>query len=120
MKTKTKTTTPPNKTIEELNALAKAEGVEDNILFLSTMEIYETQLNILEALKQEIKDNGPTVKKEYIKGRVNVVINPAISTYNATANSINKTAATLTKIIKCFGNESKKDEDPLLELMRED
>ena len=103
--------------LEKLKELAKAKGLQDNVLFTSTVDIYDTQLKILEALAKEIEENGPTVSREYVKGRVNIVINPAIQMYNNTSNSISKTTATITSIIKNFEKDTREAKDPLLAIM---
>lgn len=60
----------------------------------------------MEKLKASIAQDGPTVKKEYVKGRQNIVINPAISEYNKTASASNNTAQTLLKIVQALGLNS--------------
>jgi hypothetical protein len=61
---------------------------------------------------------GMLVDKEYVKGRKNVYSNPAVSDYNRTTDSANKTVATLIRIIKNFGvDEDKEDIDPLMEVI---
>ena len=42
----------------EVLALAKGYGVEQNLLFVSTFERYQTQLQILEKLKETIESEG--------------------------------------------------------------
>ena len=39
------------------------------------------------------------VKKEYVKGRANLYINPAINAYNSTAGAADKTAQLLIRYI---------------------
>lgn len=63
----------------------------------------------MEKLKVSIAQDGPTVTKEYVKGRQNIVINPAISEYNKTATASNGTAATLLKIVQAIGAKSIED-----------
>ncbi len=101
--------------IEELKEQAAAAGLEDDFYFRSTFERYQTQLYVLSELRKTIMEEGMLVTKEYVKGRGNVYTNPAVTEYNRTADSANKTVATLIRIIKSFGNEDKADEtDPLL------
>ena len=42
----------------EVLELAKGYGVEQNLLFVSTFERYQTQLQILEKLKETIESEG--------------------------------------------------------------
>ena len=100
---------------EELQRMAAAAGLEDDFYFRSTFERYQTQLYVLSQLRETIMEEGMLVTKEYVKGRGNVYTNPAVTEYNRTADSANKTVATLIRIIKAFGSEDKVDEnDPLL------
>lgn len=88
-----------------IDAASKA-GADTNVLYLTTLDRYKTQINIMEKLKVSIAQDGPTVKKEYVKGRQNIVINPAISEYNKTASASNNTAQTLLKIVQALGLNS--------------
>lgn len=88
--------------------LAEAEqrGVSSNFFFTTTFKRYQTQLRILHELEGAIEEYGATVTKEYVKGRQNLVANPAINEYNKTATAANGTVGTLMNIIK---NMSDKD-----------
>ena len=58
------------------------------------------------------------VKKEYAKGRKNVYSHPAISDYNRTIESANKTVVTLIEIITTLRDCQDYDEsNPLLEIL---
>ena len=95
---------------------AKELGLENNFFFSTTFDRYREQLNILEKLKVAIEENGPTVTKEYVKGRENIVTNPAIGDYNKTATAANGTVATLLKIMMSVAEDQKK---PAKDLMNE-
>ena len=101
----------------EIIKLAEESGVQSNYFFVTTFERYQVQLNILDDLKKAIEEEGMLVSKEYVKGRKNVYTNPAVSDYNRTTDSANKTVSTLMKIIKSFGDETKEEVDPLAELI---
>lgn len=103
---------------DEILTLAKENGVGDNYFFVTTFERYQTQLLILDELKKAIEEEGMLVSKEYVKGRKNLYTNPAVSDYNRTTDSANKTVSTLMRIIKSFGvEEDGEDRDPLMELL---
>lgn len=93
-----------------IEAAGKA-GADTNVLYLTTFDRYKTQISIMEKLKISIAQDGPTVTKEYVKGRQNIVINPAISEYNKTASAANNTAQTLIKIVQSLGMNSIMDLD---------
>ena len=62
-------------------------------------------MRILSDLEKAINEYGATVTKEYVKGRQNLVANPAITEYNKTATAANGTVSTLINIIKTLSNE---------------
>lgn len=103
---------------EEILRLAEESGVQTNYFFITTFERYQTQIGILDKLKLLIKDSETLVTKEYVKGRQNVYTNPAITEYNRTTDSANKTVSTLIKIIKGFKEDNSEEEiDPLLAII---
>lgn len=101
----------------EIIQLAEESGVQSNYFFVTTFERYQVQLTILEELEKAIKEAGMLVSKEYVKGRKNLYTNPAVSDYNRTTDSANKTVSTLLRIIKNFGVEESGDTDPLMNII---
>jgi len=103
---------------KEILRLAEESGLQSNYFFVTTFERYQVQLDILTELEQAIKDEGMLVSKEYVKGRKNLYTNPAVSDYNRTTDSANKTVATLLRILKSFDVESSQEEsDPLMDII---
>lgn len=110
-----------NEQAKEILQIAEKHGVEQNFFFITTFKRYQVQINILNELEQKIRDDGTLVTKEYVKGRKNVYSHPAISDYNRTTDSANKTVTTLIKIIKTLRadeDEYDEDSDPLLKALR--
>ena len=69
-------------------------------------------------MEKTIKEDGTLVTKEYVKGRKNVYSHPAISDYNRTTDSANKTVSTLMKIILSLRKDDiGEDDDPLLQII---
>ena len=102
----------------EIIRIAEESGVQGNYFFRTTFERYQTQLAVLEKLKAAIDKDGVLVTKEYVKGRGNVYTSPAVSDYNKTTDSANKTVSTLMRIIKDFYvDDSDEDADPLLSII---
>ena len=98
--------------------IAEESGVQSNFFFLTTFKRYQVQLNILNNLEKNMKEEGMLVSKEYVKGRRNLYSNPAVAEYNKTTDIANKTVATLIKIIKSFNVEEAPEElDPLLKMI---
>ncbi len=87
---------------DELIRMAEEGGVEQNFFFTTTFNRYKVQLNTLTRLQKELDGGDLLVTKEYVKGRQNLVPNPAISEYNKTATAANQTVQTLIKIISTF------------------
>ena len=90
----------------ELIKLAEQGGVEQNFFFTTTFARYKTQLNILTRLQAEISGADLVVTKEYVRGRQNLVSNPAITEYNKTSQAANQTVICLMKIISTFSKNS--------------
>ena len=109
-----------NKQAKEILAIAEKYGVEQNFFFLTTFKRYQVQIGILNDLERTIREDGTLVTKEYVKGRKNIYSHPAISDYNRTTDSANKTVVTLMKIITTLRDRQNDDEpDPLLEILGE-
>ena len=89
----------------EILAQAERRGVSSNFFFVTTFKRYQVQMKILSDLENAINEYGATVTKEYVKGRQNLVANPAITEYNKTATAANGTVSTLINIIKTLSNE---------------
>ena len=84
---------------------AQEKGVQSNFFFVTTFKRYQVQMQILSNLEKAIEEHGMTVTKEYVKGRQNLVENPAITEYNKTATAANNTVATLIKIVQSLPEE---------------
>ena len=94
------------KTVKQLEAqaakflkAAKEKGMEGNYLFETTFQRYKDHIAHLEALQTCIERDGEMVTKEYVKGRANLYVNPAIAAYNQTAGAADKAAQLLDKCI---------------------
>ena len=92
--------------LNEIIAAAEQTGSETSVYYITTLDRYNTQIKIMEKLKKIINEEGPTVEKEYVKGRKNIVVNPAITEYNKTATAANNTVQTLMKIVAQTHNQS--------------
>lgn len=106
---------------QEILKIAEETGVQTNFFFVTTFKRYQVQIGILNELEKSLKENGMLVKKEYVKGRKNLYSNPAVSEYNKTTDSANRTVTTLMRIIQGFGKQDAERDggevDPLLALI---
>lgn len=91
--------------VDEILKKAEDRGVQSNFFFVTTFKRYQVQMRILADLEKSIAEHGATVTKEYVKGRQNLVANPAITEYNKTATAANGTVSTLINIIKTLPEE---------------
>lgn len=105
------------KSLEEarrkLEKQAKELGLNDNYLFLSTLKRLDVQVKALSDLEAELAEGETLVEKEYVKGRKNVYLNPAIEGYNKTAQQANNTTQALVKIIKDLGSKPAEEDEEL-------
>jgi hypothetical protein len=93
--------------VDEILEQAEQKGVSQNFFFVTTFKRYQVQMKILSDLEKAIAEYGATVTKEYVKGRQNLVANPAITEYNKTATAANGTVSTLINIMKSLSEEEK-------------
>ena len=94
-----------NEQAQEILRIASQHGVEQNFFFLTTFKRYQVQIRILNDLEAKLKEDGPVVTKEYVKGRKNVYTHPAIGDYNKTSTAANQTVQTLMKIIQTMRDD---------------
>lgn len=96
---------------------AEKKGLERDFYFTTTFKRYQVQMDVLDKLEKMIEEEGPTVEKEYVKGRKNIYVNPAITEYNKTATAANGTVQTLLKIVQTHNASSEGSENPLAEFL---
>jgi hypothetical protein len=106
-----------NEQASEILRIAEKHGVEQNFLFITNFRSYRVLLGVLNELELKIKEEGTIVTKEYVKGRKNVYINPALHEYNRTVDTATKVSNHLIRIIKTMREENYEEEDPLLEIL---
>ena len=88
------------KKLRDLLARLKDSGISEGYyIFLTTLEHYFKQLDILDSLYQIYQEKGPQV--EGPKGEL--MINPAVREYRGYVAGLTTTAKTLTSIMKDFG-----------------
>ena len=99
----------------EILRLAKEYDVSNNFLFTTTFKRYVTQINVLENLSKTISQEDILVTKEYVKGRGNIYVHPAVKEFNNTTNSANTTVNTLLSLIETAKQQKDAgdDVDPL-------
>lgn len=97
--------------IEEIKSMAESYGVKDNPFFKNTLANYETvQLSIGLIHKVLTNESDLTVTKQYVKGRENTYLHPAVKELPKQVDIANKTMDTMLKIIAQFGTGKKENE----------
>lgn len=105
----------------EIMRIAESYGAEKNYVFITTFRSMQDIVYVLETLMEEIRSGDAIVTKEYVKGRENRYVNPAVSEYNKTMKTFNDTVATVMKIIDGFKtDDGGEEEDPLIAILRGD
>ena len=106
------------KQADEILRMAETAGLQENYFFKTTFQRYQVQIGILAELQKTIESSDTLVEKEYVKGRGNLYTNPAITEFNRTTDSANKTVTTLIKILKGFkASESTNEQDALISII---
>ena len=95
---------------ESIMALAESYGVADNPLFIQTLKNYETIQKSIEGIDLIINSDDMTISKEYVKGRENLYLHPAIKELPKQIDASNKTLDKMLDIIKELGTAKPKDE----------
>jgi len=100
-----------NSSISKLKNLAKQYGIEDNALFLTTLDRYIAQQRIIDMIKEELDNVDVAVSKEYVKGRENIYAHPLVKELPKHSDAANKTASLLLEIINKLGEKPKSADD---------
>lgn len=92
----------------DLRKLAEDYQVDQNPLFLASARQYENQCKMLDQLQAQIKAEGLTTVKEYVKGRENICANPLLAEWTKLNDASNRTLSSMADIITKFGMPKQK------------
>lgn len=85
-------------------------GLDKDSSFITSYHLLEVQIEMLDALEKSFKEEGATITKEYVKGRENICIHPAVDKYTKTSDSaFNKILKLKEMLEKC--STSNQDDD---------
>ncbi len=90
-------------------ARAREKGDEQALLFETIFQQYLEALDHRQKLRNALVKDGVTVTKEYVKGRQNIYVHPALAAYAQQGKLLLDTAKTLMTLIR----EKIADEDEL-------
>lgn len=62
-------------------------GLDKDSSFLTSYHLLEVQIEMLDALEKSFREDGATTTKEYVKGRENIYVHPAVDKYTKTSDS---------------------------------
>ena len=90
---------------------ARAKGIEHTFMFTTTFQRYVELISHMAELQKSLKDDKLMITKEYVKGRKNLYVHPALAAYNQTAAQANNTAKILmTFIVQPLSDSEDKDD----------
>lgn len=81
-------------------AKAREKGDEQALLFETIFQQYLETLDHRQKLRKALVDDGITVTKEYVKGRQNIYVHPALAAYATQGKLLLETAKTLMTLIR--------------------
>ena len=79
---------------------ARQKGDEQALLFETIFQQYLETLDHRQKLRKALVDDGITVTKEYVKGRQNIYVHPALAAYAQQGKLLLDTAKTLMTLIR--------------------
>jgi len=79
---------------------AREKGDEQALLFETIFQQYLETLDHRQKLRQSLVEDGVTVTKEYVKGRQNIYVHPALAAYATQGKLLLETAKTLMTLIR--------------------
>lgn len=103
--------------IEQVIQMAQDYGVSENPLFVQTLKNYETVQKAIEMTNTILDSESITISKEYVKGRENLYMHPAIKELPKQIDAANKTVDKLLDIIEKLGRKNTTG-DELLDYIR--
>lgn len=85
-------------------------GLENDASFLTSYHLLEVQIEMLDALEKSFKEDGATTTKEYVKGRENIYVHPAVDKYTKTSDSAFNKILKIKEMIDKYSAVTKDDE----------
>lgn len=96
--------------IDRLKKLAKKVGCDDNPLFITELDKYSLQLQVINLMRDELAKTDLAVSKEYVKGRENLYAHPLIKELPKHSDSATKSATFLWNMIRDYRPAEKIDD----------
>ena len=102
-------------TIKKLMALGEKYKVAQDEDFMVAAKTFVEEARLIAQLRAQLKEDGLTVKKEYVKGRENLTAHPLIAEIPKHVDCANRTLGILGDIIVKRGKKRPDEVDGLTE-----
>lgn len=79
---------------------AAKTGFDKDASFLTSYHLLQVQIEMLDSLEKSFREDGATITKEYVKGRENVYVHPAVDKYAKTSDSAFNKILKLKEMVK--------------------
>ena len=100
--------------------LAKERGVEKDALFIQCLKNFEVVELAIGKIYEIINSDEVLISKEYVKGRENIYIHPALKELSKLMDSANKTIDKMYLTIeKASGSPYNNDENEIISFLQE-
>lgn len=90
-------------------------GLDKDSSFLTSYHLLEVQIEMLDALEKSFREDGATTTKEYVKGRENIYVHPAVDKYTKTSDSAFNKILKLRDMMQKDNNEINDNFDTFIE-----
>lgn len=94
---------------------ARKTGFDTDASFMTSYHLLEVQIEMLESLEKSFKEDGATITKEYVKGRENVYVHPAVDKYTKTSDSAFNKILKLKEMVKKDNNNNNDNFDDFID-----
>ena len=104
--------------VKKLMALGEKYKVDQDEDFIVAAKTFVEEAKLINQMRAQIKKDGLTVKKEYVKGRENLTAHPLIAEIPKHVDCANRTLANMATIIENRGEPPEKVEEDELTQFR--
>ena len=112
---KTRAEVKPVTTYRKLIAFGKQFEVEKDEDYKAAAMTFSEEAGLIARMRQQLAEDGMTVKKEYVKGRENVCVHPLIQEIPKHVDCANRTLKILSDILAARGKRKVEEIDGLSE-----
>lgn len=100
----------PASSYRKLIAFGRTFSVDADEDYKAAAKTYAEEASLIAQMRQQLKDDGMTVTKEYVKGRENICVHPLIQEIPKHIDCANRTLSILGDIIAKRGKAQPEDD----------